>query len=396
MFFSISQQQQTNFSHCYRLGDFCVNTDAGWRQTTVQHYQVVYKGYSDLYDIENAITIAVDKDEPTLLGNFCAIVFDPGSNSIKIKTDKYRSFPIFIESGVKVTNLTPLTHTAWTDSVVEIHNDLVINETKFDIIGSIDTEFISVEEAVKEIDLILAEKTRSFLSHNKLPVKVFLSGGVDSLLVYSYLQRFTDQYELIKAQHFDYDEFWLKNSNTIEKFWGYKQLHHWHEPCVLTSGAPGDEFMLRSPVTVDLFLKWQGYSMMELLQQDTWKNCLHYTYFNLSKHTKIFQAQTPLSEWTRHDMIWNLSNILINDWQHWHIGNTLTWTPLRDLRIINLLLRLPVQEALGQIMNSDISRAVIEHNCPGLSKCISDQKNSGNAMANLVNFYFNKSENSIQ
>jgi hypothetical protein len=215
-------------------------------------------------------------------------------------------------------------------------------------------------------------------------------------LVYSYLQRFTDQYELIKAQHFDYDEFWLKNSDTIGKFWGYKQLHHWHEPCVLTSGAPGDEFMLRSPVTVDLFLKSQGYNMIELLKQDMWKNCLHYTYFNLPKHTKLFQTQTPPQEWSRYDMLWNLSNILINDWQHWHIGNTLTWTPLRDLRIIKILLRLPVQAALGQIMNSDISRAVIERNYPGLSKCISDQKNSGNAMANLVNFYFNKSENSVQ
>ena len=396
MFFSISQQQQTNFSHCYRLGNFCINTDAGWQQTTVQHYQVVYKGYSDLYDIENAITIAVDKDEPTLLGNFCAIVFDPDSNSIKIKTDKYRSFPIFINSGINVTNLIQSAHTAWTDSLVEIYSDLTVHETKFDVIGTIDTEFISVEQAVKEIDLILADKTRSFLNHNRLPVKVFLSGGVDSLLVYSYLQRFTDQYELVKGQHIDYDEFWLKNSETLGKFWGYKQIHHWIDPCILTSGAPGDEFMLRSPVTVNLFLKSQDYNMIELLGQDSWKKCLHHAYFSRSKHLEIFQNQIPSPTWSRHDMLWNLCNILANDWQHWHIGNTLTWTPLRDLRIIKLLLRLPADQALGQIMNSDISQTLIEHNCPGLSRCISDQKNSGNSMANLVDFYFNKSDSSAQ
>jgi hypothetical protein len=391
MFFSISQQLETNFSHCYQLGNFCVNTDAGWHQTSVQQYQIIYKGYSDLYSIEDAISVIIDEVEPTLLGNFCAIVFDPASNSIKIKTDKYRSFPIFIDSGIRITNLVDSLHTAWADSLIEIYNDLSVTETKFDVIGPIDTEFVSVEDAIKEIDLILTEKTQNFLSHNKLPVKVFLSGGVDSLMVYSYLQRFTDQYELVKGQHVDYDEFWLKNSNLLGKFWGYKQIHHWIDPCVLTSGAPGDEFMLRSPVTTNLFLKAQGYNMAELLDQDSWKQCLHYTYFSQSKHLEIFQNQSPSPLWTRYDMLWNLCNILVNDWQHWHIGNTLTWTPLRDLRIIKLLLRLPIEQALGQIMNSSISRTIIENNYPGLSKCISDQKNSGNSMANLVNFYFNKS-----
>lgn len=392
MFFSISQQQETNFSYCYQLGSFYINTDAGWNQITVQQYQIVYKGYSDLYAIRDAVSAAVNESKPELLGNFCAIVFDPASNSIKIKTDKYRSFPIFINSGVNVTNLTQTAHIAWTDSLVEIHNDFTVSETKFDVIESIDTEFISVEEAAKEIDLILAEKTHSFLSHNQLPINVFLSGGVDSLLVYSYLQRFTDQYALIKAQHIDYDKFWLKNSNTIGKFWGYKQIHHWHDPCILTSGSPGDEFMLRSPVTVNLFLKAQNYDMAKLLDQDHWENCLHHTYFSRSKHQEIFQNQSPPPSWSRHDMLWNLCNMLVNDWQHWHIGNTLTWTPLRDLRIIKLLLRLPVEQALGQIMNSNISCSLIENNYPGLSKCISEQKNSGNAMANLVDFYFNKSD----
>jgi hypothetical protein len=131
--------------------------------------------------------------------------------------------------------------------------------------------------------------------------------------------------------------------------------------------------------------------MTKLLEQDRWKNCLHHTYFSKSKHQEIFQNQSPPTTWSRHDMLWNLCNILANDWQHWHIGNTLTWTPLRDLRIIKLLLRLPVEQALGQIMNSDISRSLIENNCSGLSKYISDQKNSGNVMSNLVDFYFNKS-----
>ena len=76
--------------------------------------------------------------------------------------------------------------------------------------------------------------------------------------------------------------------------------------------------------------------------------------------------------------------MLLNDWQHWHLGNTLTWTPLRDLDIIKCLLRLPPELALGQIMNSDISQQLIEKNCLGLTQVMSSQKNSGNVMENLV------------
>jgi hypothetical protein len=78
--------------------------------------------------------------------------------------------------------------------------------------------------------------------------------------------------------------------------------------------------------------------------------------------------------------------MVINDWQHWHLGNTLTWTPLRDLEIFKALLRLPADSAVGQIMNSNISLQLIERNRPGLSALISDQKNTGNVMNNLCRF----------
>jgi hypothetical protein len=78
--------------------------------------------------------------------------------------------------------------------------------------------------------------------------------------------------------------------------------------------------------------------------------------------------------------------MVINDWQHWHLGNTLTWTPLRDLEIFKLLLRLPTDLATAQIMNSDISQQLIEKNSPGLTALISDQKNTGNVMNNLCRF----------
>ena len=387
MFFNVSQQQQSNFSHFYNLGPFCVSTDAGWNAVDLGQYQVVYKGYTDTNTLEASLTQIINSTEPELLGNFCVLVYNSETDTLKIKSDCYRGFPIWFDSE-GVTNLTKKVNTAWTDSLIEIKHDGSVIESKFDLIGNIDTSPVDLDHAVEYIDQLLIEKTQNFLKYNTLPVKTFLSGGVDSLLVYSYLQRFTDSVELVRGEHFEYDKFWLLNSGTIKNnFWGYKQLHHWNQSCVLTSGTPGDEFMLRSPTTADLFLKFHGQSVVELLESD-WKDCLHYEYFYLPKHYKLFQTQTVDPAWNRKSLLWNLCNIVVNDWQHWHLGNTLTWTPLRDLEIFKTLIRLPVQYALGQIMHSQISKQLIEKNKPGLSRLISNQKNSGNVLSNLCDFYY--------
>jgi hypothetical protein len=387
MFFSIASEHRPNFSNFYKLGDFCVSTDAGWNQAEFDTYKILYKGYADCAGLVDLLPAIVQQVEPELTGNFCAIVFDQHFESIQIKTDRYRGFPIYMKSGQQVTNLTPLGQTAWTDSLILIDQEFNITETKFDLIGKIDTSPLSVDQVLTQVNQILDQRTQEFLSHNQLPIHAFLSGGVDSLLVYSYLQKFTDQYQLVKCQHVDYDRFWLLNSDTMkEQFWGYSQIHHWTQPCVLTSGAPGDEYTLRSPTTVDLWLKFHKQSMVELLEQPQWQTCLHHVYFKRSKNFEIFKQQTLDSNWNKSDLHWNLCNIVANDWQHWHIGHTLTWTPLKDLEIFKLFLRLPADQALGQIMNSDISIQLIENNKPGLSKLISNQKNSNNQMSNLCDF----------
>jgi hypothetical protein len=383
MFFSIGKQSQENFSNFYRIGLFYISTDAGWKYTSFGQYQCIYKGYADTMDMIAAVDQIVHQAEPELLGNFCVLVYNSETNNLEIKSDRYRSFPIYFDNS-GASNLHQLKNIAWSDSLITITNDFTPIESKFDLIGQIDTSYTTLDEVIKKIDRILLTKTQQFLKHNRLPIRAFLSGGVDSLLVYSYLQRFTDQFELVKCQHIDYDAFWLKNSGTLKKLWGYTQIHHWDTPCVLTSGAPGDEFMLRSPVTADLFLKLNGYYIYQMLDQPEWQTCLHYTYYKQDKFRKIFDNADHLPVWDRTEMIRNLCNMLLNDYQHWHLGHTLTWTPLRDLDIIKLLLRLPPEQAFGQIMNSKISKALIEQNQAGLTRVISDQKNSGNAMKNLV------------
>jgi hypothetical protein len=59
------------------------------------------------------------------------------------------------------------------------------------------------------------------------------------------------------------------------------------------------------------------------------------------------------------------------------------WTPLRDLEIFKIIMRLPLQDAKNQIMNSIFSQALIERNVPGATEFLSDVKNTGAVLKNL-------------
>jgi hypothetical protein len=148
----------------------------------------------------------------------------------------------------------------------------------------------------------------------------------------------------------------------------------------LASGAPGDEFTLRSPTTANLYLLNHNTSIPELLQLD--QPYLHGDYFSLPKHIKVFDQQVKSTKEVS-QLHYELCNIVVNDWQHWHLGNTIHWTPLRDLEIFKIIMRLPLQDAKNQIMNSIFSQSLIERNVPGATEFLSDVKNTGAVLKNL-------------
>jgi hypothetical protein len=386
MFFAISSGPHDNFSKTYQLSpSFTVSTDEGWQQRVLGQYQVVYKGYADSGPLDTLLDQIVTQHEPKLLGNFCAIVVDTQTNTLNIKSDRYRSFPIYIKDG-EITNLVPGGRTAWTDSLIRADANYHTTEDKFDVIGEIDTSIMSWADALDTVDSILLDRTRCFVKHNTAPVRVHLSGGVDSLLVYSYFRRLNAPVELIKCQHMDYDRFWLMNFSTVQKnYWAYRQLHHWTDACVLTSGAPGDEFMLRSPTTIQRYARANDIDILAVLQSS---DCLHSEYFR--RYLDVFATQEePIAD--HGQLIHSICNTIVNDWQHWHLGHTLTYTPLRDLAITKTMLRLDKQAVSRQMFDSEFSVALINRTEPDLSRLISAKKNTGNYMSNLVDFLLDKS-----
>lgn len=376
MFFNLGTDKLSNFPQHWAVGSLWLSTDAGWNHVSLGGWQLVYKGYAEAAQLDLLLPNILTESAPQTLGNFCVVAWNDAG--IRIFSDRWRGFPIWYNQHQCITNLTPCDHTAWTDSIVSVDFDLRIREVNFDAVGTLDSTPLTKNEAVDIIDQRLRSRISQFLSNNKRPLKVFLSGGVDTLLVWSYVHALGAEFELVDYLHVDLDQFWRCNSHHLAKFWAYKQIHHWKESVCLASGAPGDEFMLRSPTTADLWLRRRGTSIPN--QLSNLQQCLHRDYFQQAKHQYIFDCHDQkLPESTD----WQLCNMVLNDWQHWHIGNTLTWTPLRDLEIFKVFLRLSVTDAVDQIMNSSISRLLIERNAPGACSMLGDQKNTGAVMANL-------------
>lgn len=385
MFFSISNKKDSNFPNHIKLGKLFINLDNGWKTSKIGNNQVLYKGYADDFELSLGLSAVIDTKLPIIKGNFCVIVFD--NDKITIKSSKDRSFPIYHLPN-KITNLEKLPNAIWSDKVVVIDQNLKITENIFDAIGNIDSTELPEEEVIDKLDLILTQKTKNFILHNKLPIKAFLSGGIDSMLVYSYIKQATDNFDLVAENIIEFDEFWCKNSQKIkQQYWAYNQIHHWRNDCILTTGAPGDEFMLRSPTTANMYLMHHNDTILDHLNTKS----LHQNYFSLDKHKKLFYEQNKNIELlelikNKDKLYHQMVNIILNDWQHWHLGNTLTFTPLRDIEIFKLFLRLPVKSAYGQIFNSEISKKLIARNDKKLLKFLSKSKNN-EQFSNLWNYY---------
>jgi hypothetical protein len=383
MFFHVSKTAQTNFKHNYQTDHFVINLDDGWEQ--VQDYRgnlVWYKGYLDNADLSH---FAVRISEETLLthsGNFCIIkVTDSG---LLIRTDNLRSFPIWYDYDLGLTNLREIGKLQYTDGIVGLTNNLELIHAAFDPIGPIDDSPVSIDQVVDQIDLILKSKVQQFIEYNRLPLRVFLSGGVDTALLFSYIKNYTDDYHIVTNGYIEHDYFYLKNHGYLSKFWAYNQIHYWAENCVLASGAPGDEFTARNPVTVDQLLQAHGSSFVKVMSEERFKNSLNYDFFKRSYVGKI--SNTPAQSATLAKAIKQCCEYNANDWQHWHLGKTLTWTPFRDMNIFKLVARLPLEDLKHQLMDSSIQIELIRRNSPELLSVLSSQKNAVNYMENVVGY----------
>jgi len=344
MFFSVSKHRDDRFPNYTEMQGWIINHDHGW----TQHPDVLCKGYR--YD---------DLDH----GNFCRI---RSGDVISIEHDLERSFPLWWNLETKtLTNCVGAGQKLWADQSVSLADDTIRTETK-DIIGPIDTSPLTSDQAVSLLEQKFLEKF-SALKTETLPLKFFVSGGIDTACLRNYLLLSGIQFDMVNYEHFDYNHF---TNNFVPALkathWGYKQIHHWKDPCMLLTGGCGDEYMFRGPLII---AKWAAWHQIDVIQLINKHGGYHSKYFLEEKNRKIFQTELDRQETLRHqyptkiDLMRHLIDMNLNDHQHWHICNTLTWTPFRDIELFKIMMRLDQDSLINQWTNAEINRKLISRDC---------------------------------
>lgn len=371
MFFYISHKTNDNFPCHHWFDKLCISVDEGW---TLKD-NILYKGYVDNADIHQL------NDFTGLEGNFCAIEYRDGK--LNVISNRCRAFRIYDNSPKFITNLYKDGKPIWSDNYITIEQDLSVKNKTIDIVKDIPNQETDYNDVLDFIDNRLANKTQEFLKNNQLPIRVFLTGGADTILVYSYLSSYTNNFEYISEYKFEFDYFFLKNRDYLKHHVELtNQLHHWREPCVLVSGAPGDEFTLRNPAMSQEWADYHGKDLITLVSQEP--DCYMYKFFQDNLKPKEFVKYE-----NKKHLVKQLCNQNLNDPQHWHLGNTLTWTPLRDIEIFKQIAMLPFDQAIQQILNAQIAKDLIQRRAPHMMQYMSKYKNYY-SHAPMIPFYKDK------
>lgn len=383
MFFKISKNIENNFPINYTINGVVFNFDLGWEKFKFNDITVFFKGYILNKDtIEDTLRSLIKNNNHSLDGNFTAILcYD---NKFVIAHDINRGYPLWHDDNV-VTNLEVHKNNVWSNKFVSI--DYYFNLELLDVnLKKRAYETLSYDAALKNIYDVIANKFESFLSKNSNPLKIFLSGGVDTTTLYSFLKKFTKNFEVIDYEYKKFTKFYKANwHNHIRKFWAYNQMHTWGDvPTSIVTGGCGDEYLMRGPITVDLMARHYKIDMIELLESH--KESYHYGYFMKEKNIKVFnsiidqQFENIISN--KKLMINHILNILQNDHQHWHIDETIFFTPFKDIELANTVLQLGKEDFIKQITDAQINKDLIAMNDPDDLKIISRYKNN-NMFENL-------------
>lgn len=353
MFFSVSKKPNDDFPNHINWGDLFVDFDNGW---TVSD-SCITKGYNN---------------------KSCTISFK--DNSIYIDTGHRQTFPIFVNNkNFVVSNLLPGEFFLGTVAVTT--SDIVKTPTPRVEFKNLN---LSDNDIIDRIDSTIAN---SILQINYTqPLKLFLTGGVDTLLLASYLIKYNIPYELVTCEHIDLDYFLCCNRSKLKKFWAYKSMHHWKEPTALLSGANGDEMMLRNPVDAYCILKHHNEDLVAECQRN---NYYHTTHFLKDKNQQQYSNAPSFS--SEEELKTYILNRNSADFQHWHLGNTLTITPFDNLDLNLLMLNLSYPAMRSQILDASISKDLIARNSPGVLKYLSKDKNTDN-FKNLAELFDGKTQ----
>jgi hypothetical protein len=375
MFFSITQEPDARFPNGHQLDHAWFNCDNGWsRRDSADQGTIFFKGYCNTTPLAAVVNDFVCAGQHQ--GNYSVIQF--ASDDITVRHSRNRSFELWYNDSC-VTNLPTqhVTKNVWASHELHISNDWQISLTLAATDQQPFTEKITINQAVDQIGQLLDLSVQEFFTHNNPDLKLYFSGGIDTLLLYSLLEYNQKPFTLVPYTFYEQDEFTTQNHDALNSFWNYRQIHHWNTPTWLATGSHGDEYFLRGPEIVAMLTAWHDINLLEIIKQ--YPDSYHYVYY--LKNTEIWtgywnqrhqlREQYPTEQLLHQQII----NFLLNDYQYFHLGNTLTWTPYKNIDIVRILLQCSIDDLMPQFINADINRRLIARTDRSLLTALSKHKN---------------------
>jgi hypothetical protein len=385
MFFNIAPTVDAQFPNNIECNWAFFNCDHGWKRFETTDGAIFAKGYADNISLDKLVDQFDQANN--YHGNFCLVKI---GNDIQITHNKYRSFPLIYHSS-GITNLYTDSGTQiWANQQLKVdslwQSNISYGPALLPTIGS-----ITLAQAIDQIFELLVRDIKQLVTTYRPKIKLFCSGGVDTTLLYALFHHINYPVELVIEEHWESDYFSINNQTELNKFWGYSQLHHWNSPTWLATGSCGDEYFLRGPAVIAMITAWHDINFSEILEASS--NHYHYHHFSkyhamwnntwLNKHK--LKQDYPLID----DLYVQVLNVLSNDHQHWHLGNTITYTPFNNLDIAKILLQVDINDLMLQFTDASITKSLIQKVDPELCSIVSTFKNyaASQNLPKLVDFH---------
>ena len=342
MFFDISTRPNNRLPVHTKIGKWTLSTDLGWHVSLNKGEVVASKGLFD---------------------NRCSINFQ--GDTWKLQTPTVRTFPLWSSTeGDRVTNCEAIDQKIHNFNRVSHDGTLNIefNEPTWVRDMFLHKEYIDREDLRDKICETIVAQAELLPCHG-LPIMVPNTGGVDTTLVRSILDYAGVMYETTVSK----DNQSQTQQYVADNFWGYQQMADTTTAHIQVTGFWGDEYLQRNPLYTHLYLQ-QFDKDITMAYDDRGQSYMR-NFFDHHYREKISQfdcTDTPRLL---------LKDMMLNDFQMWHIDECLTWTPLGDVEILKLSLQATPDVAIDQCVNAGLSLSIIEQLNPHNLEIIDVNKN---------------------
>jgi len=327
MFFTISKTPCKILLEQHTVGDWIFSTDLGWAVDRSQSGIRLEKG----------------------LGNVNCVLTSDG-HDWQITTNALRRFPLWrSESGDTVSNLIVTDNEIYNPHSIS-HKDgrLQTHEGHLPTVGD---EILVRRTAEEQICETLISQAEDIRDHDR-PIIAPNTHGVDCALVRAVL----DYSGIPYTSHGISDQTLDLSRLSGHRFRLYRQMLNDGSRHTQATGFNGDAFMSRNPMYVSLYLKKWNIDLTA--EFDKAGSTYTRNSFDKNYRDKILKYTYPA------DPMSKLIDMLVNDFQAWHIDECLTWTPLADIRIMKTCLSIDPETAIDQCVNAGLSRALIKRLSP--------------------------------